>query len=298
VASLLGKEAALFVPSGTMGNQICIKLHTRPGDEVIAEQGSHVFNYETGGAAFHSAVQMHTVEGTHGLPDPAAVKRAIRPPLYYMPRTSLLCLENTHNRAGGTVLPLDGMRELRTIALDHGMAVHLDGARIWNAAVVSGIRPAEYASVADTVSVCFSKGLGAPVGSAIAGTRAFLTEARKLRKIFGGGMRQAGVLAAACLYALDHNMERLAEDHASLRALADLLAARGVPVDMAAVQSNILLLGLGDRHPPVDEVLDRLRGRGVLLTPGMHRGLRAVTHLDVTREQVLEAGEIIAGVLA
>jgi threonine aldolase len=298
VAALLGKEAALFVPSGTMANQVCIKAHTQPGDEVIAEAGAHVFNYETAGAAFLSNVQVHTIPGVHGQLSLRDVKRAIRPSLYYMPRTRLICLENTHNRAGGTVYPIEGIREIYGFARDAGIRTHLDGARLWNACAVTGIAPQEYASFFDSVSVCLSKGLGAPVGSVIAGPRAFIEEARHFRKIFGGGMRQAGILAAAGLYALEHNVVRLKEDHEKAAYLANELAAiPGFSIDSATVQTNIIIMDVERAAFPPEEILLRLRERNVLLSAGNYMGLRAVTHLDVSMEQVKEAATIVKEVM-
>ncbi len=299
VAEILGKEAALYVPSGTMGNQICVKVHTRPGDEVIAERGSHVFNYETGGAAFLSGVQLHILDGVRGVITAEQIRRVIRPRVYYMPVTSLICLENTHNRAGGTILPLDVIRGVRALASAYGIRMHLDGARLWNASVATGIPPAVYAAEFDSVSVCFSKGLGAPVGSAVAGSRDLIAEARRYRKIYGGGMRQAGVLAAACLYSLDHNIERLAEDHEKASVLARALAEiPGLSVDLDAVHSNILIAGVEGLGRSADEVLTLLRARGVLLTPGNWQSVRAVTHLDVTMAQVRDAAARIREALA
>lgn len=294
VAELLGKEAALFVPSGTMGNQLCVKVHTRPGDEVIAERGSHVFNYETGGAAFLSGVQLHILDGVRGVLTAEQIVRAVRPPVYYMPRTALICLENTHNRAGGTVYPLAAVKEIRAVADAHGLRVHLDGARLWNACVATGVAPAAYAALCDSVSVCFSKGLGAPVGSAIAGGAAFIGEARHYRKIFGGGMRQAGVLAAACLFALERNVDRLAEDHEKARVLAgEIGKVKGLALDPAGVETNIVIADVGGLGLRPEEVLGRLRAHGVLLTPGTWNSIRAVTHMDVTLEEVRVAGRII-----
>ncbi len=299
VAGLLGKEAALFVPSGTMGNQLCIKVHTRPGDEIIAEAGSHVFNHETGGSAFHSGVQVYTIPGTHGQLRAAQVAQAIRPKIYYMPRTRLICLENTHNLAGGTVYPLPLIEEISALARREGIGMHLDGARIWNASVASGIPPAEYARHFDSVSVCFSKGLGAPVGSAIAGTREFIEEARHFRKIFGGGMRQAGVLAAAALYALEHNIGRLSEDHAKAAELARALSgAPGVSIDAASVQTNILIIDVAGTGRTPDGLAAELRRRGVLMIPASGTALRAVAHLDVTMDQVREAAGVANDVFA
>ncbi|MEW6511501.1 MAG: low-specificity L-threonine aldolase [Bacteroidota bacterium] len=294
VARLLGKEAALFVPSGSMGNQICIKVHTQPGDEIICERGAHVFNYETGGIALLSGAQAHTIEGKNGIITVEAIKRAVRPQAYYMPRTKLICLENTHNRAGGTIFPIEEIRAISAFARSEKISVHLDGARMWNACVVTGISSAEYASHVDSVSVCFSKGLGAPVGSAIAGSAAFIAAARHYRKIFGGGMRQAGILAAAGLYALEHNIERLKEDHEKAAYLAlELAKVPGFDIDLATVQTNIIIIGAEKTGRKPEEILAALRTRGVLLTPGNYMGLRAVTHMDVTMEEVKKAAKVI-----
>ena len=294
VADLLGKEEALYVPSGTMGNQTCIKVHTQPGDEIIVERGAHIFNYETAGGAFLSSVQVHPVEGTRGVMSAEAVKRAIRPQAYYMPRTRLLCLENTHNRAGGTIYPIDSIRELHDLAKNEGIMLHLDGARLWNASAVTGISPRDYASYFDSVSVCLSKGLGAPVGSVIVGTKGFIEQARRYRKIFGGGMRQAGILAAAGIYALDNNRERLKEDHEKAAYLArELARAPGLTVDLDSVQTNIIIFGVERTGRTPEEILAALRGKGVLLTMGNYMGLRAVTHMDVSMNEVQQAARII-----
>ena len=295
VADLLGKEAALYVPSGTMGNQTCIKVHTQPGDEVIAERGAHVFNYETGGAAFLSSVQIHTVDGNHGALSVADIRKAIRPSAYYMPHSRLICLENTHNRAGGTIYPLDGIKAVNALAKAEGIRMHLDGARLWNACAETGIAPSEYASYFDSVSVCLSKGLGAPVGSVIAGSADFIKEARHIRKIFGGGMRQAGILAAAGLYALDHNVGRLKEDHQKARVLAEGLSeVKGFTIDLETVQTNIIIIDVEKSGQQPEDILARLRAGGLLLSLGNYMGLRAVTHLDVSMDQVKQALKIVA----
>lgn len=298
VAALLGKEAALYVPSGTMGNQICIKVHTQPGDEVIAEQGAHVFNYETGGAAFLSNVQVHTIEGKYGQMTVDQIRRAVRPPLYYMPRSRLICLENTHNRAGGTIYPLTAMQEISAFARAMGIRLHLDGARLWNACAATGIAPHEYAACVDSVSVCLSKGLGAPVGSVLAGGKSFVDEARHIRKIFGGGMRQAGILAAAGLYALEHHRERLREDHEKAQYLAkELSTVKGMDIDLASVQTNIIIISVEHAARTPEDILGALRREGVALSMGNYLGLRAVTHLDVSMEQVRRAAAVIRKVM-
>lgn len=292
VAGMLGKEAALYVPSGSMGNQICIKVHTQAGDEVIAEKGSHVFNFETAGAAFLSSVQIHTVEGVRGVLGIEGVRQAIRPKIYYMPRTRLVCFENTHNRAGGTITPLESMAAVSAFARGEGLRVHLDGARLWNACVATGVAPAAYAAHADSVSVCLSKGLGAPVGSVVAGTRDFVDEARHYRKIFGGGMRQVGVLAAAGLYALDNNIDRLREDHEKAAVLARALGELpGLEIDPLTVQTNIIIMSVARSGKRPEEIIAALRAKGVLVSMGNYMGLRAVTHLDVSMEEVRAAAE-------
>jgi len=294
VAQLLGKEAALYVASGSMGNQTCIKVHTQPGDEVICEKGAHVFNYETGGIAFLSGAQVHAIDGRHGAFTVDQIRRAVRPNVYYMPKTRLICLENTHNRAGGTIYPLELIREISAYARAQNIRLHLDGARLWNACAATGITPKEYAAYFDSVSVCLSKGLGAPVGSVVAGTRSFIDDARHVRKILGGGMRQAGVLAAAGLYALEHNVSRLPEDHEKASYLArELSGVKGFDIDLETVQTNIIIIGAEKSGRTPEDTLAALRAKGVLLTLGNYMGLRAVTHLDVSMEQVRHAARII-----
>lgn len=290
VAELLGKEAALFVPSGTMANQICIKVHTQPGDEVIMEKGCHLFNYETGALAFLSSIQPHLIEGVRGVMNVGQIKKAIRPKLYYMPRSAVVAIENTHNRAGGTIYPLEVIEEIYHLTREEQMGYHLDGARLWNACVETGISPRTYASFFDSVSVCLSKGLGAPVGSVIAGTQEFIARARKYRKIFGGGMRQAGILAAAGIYALDNNRLRLKEDHDKMKFLAGELAKLpSLTIDLNAVQTNIVIIGVENTGKQPDEVLSLLKANGVLVSSGNWMSIRAVTHLDVSMEDIHKA---------
>ena len=294
VAQLLGKEAALYMPSGSMANQVCIKVHTRAGDEIIVEKDCHVFNYETAGIAFLSSVQVNTIVGHHGVMPLAEIKKAIRPKLYYMPRTALICLENTNNRAGGTIYPIEEIKAVSNLARNEGINIHLDGARLWNACIATGISPKEYASHFDSVSVCLSKGLGAPVGSVIAGPKAFVEEARHFRKLFGGGMRQAGILAAAGLYALEHNMQRLVEDHTKASRLAETLSTvRGFSIDRSSVQTNIVIIDVAKAKTPPTDILSTLKKESVLLSAGNYMGIRAVTHLDVSLEEIQKAGEII-----
>jgi len=280
VADLLGKEAALFVPSGVMGNQLALAVLGRPGTEVVLEAGAHILNYEEGAAAVLSGLQLRPVATEDGLLTPALVEGAVRPASRYTPATSVVALENTHNAAGGRVLPLETARGIRAVAERAGIPVHLDGARLWHAAVATGHPPQELAGVADTVMVCFSKGLGAPVGSVLAGPRDLMEEAWRVRRRLGGGMRQSGILAAAGLYALDHHLDRLAEDHERARLLAraaDALPAFSAsPPDTNIVMIDVVASGVG-----AGEVADFLRERGVLMIPFGPRRLRAVTHLEV-----------------
>lgn len=287
VAAMLGKEAALFVPSGTMANQLGVRVNTAQGDEVILEQEAHVFYYETGAPAVLSQVQLRTLPGTHGVLRAAQILDAVRTSEYYLPRTALVVLENTHNRAGGTVYPMEEIRRIHAAVHPLGIALHLDGARLWNASVASGESLQTLAQPFDTVSVCFSKGLGAPVGSALVGSRDAIDKALKFRKILGGGMRQAGIIAAGALYALRHNVARLSEDHENARTLADgLLECPGVAVDRSSVHTNIVIAHLDERHGDADRFLSAMHDRGVLLSKAGPRSFRAVTHLDLSHEDI------------
>jgi threonine aldolase len=298
VADILGKEAALFVPSGVMANQIALKVHTQPGDEVIVESESHVFNYETAGAAFLSNVQLCTVKGNRGILNAEQVAQAIRSNIYYNPKTSLVCLENTHNKAGGTIYPLEEIQKIHDLARNRKLALHLDGARLWNASVATGIAPKEYAQYFDTVSVCFSKGLGAPVGSALTGTRERIEMARKYRKIFGGGMRQVGILAAGALFALDHNVKRLKEDHDKAKLLAkELSKLPAIHLDLNSVQTNIIIFNINGRSESAEELINKLKANGILISEMGISTLRAVTHLDVSMEQIKRAAATITSLL-
>ncbi|MGD0037604.1 MAG: low-specificity L-threonine aldolase [Bacteroidota bacterium] len=298
VAEILGKEAALFVPSGVMANQLALKVQTQPGDEVIVESESHVFNYETAGAAFLSNVQLCTVKGNRGILNAEQVAQAIRSNIYYNPKTSLVCLENTHNKAGGTIYPLEEIQKIHDLARNRKLALHLDGARLWNASVATGITPKEYAQYFDTVSVCFSKGLGAPVGSALTGTRERIEMARKYRKIFGGGMRQVGILAAGALFALDHNVERLKEDHDKAKLLAkELSKLPAIHLDLNSVQTNIVIFNINGGSESAEELIDKLKANGILISEMGISTLRAVTHLDVSMEQIKRASATITSLL-
>lgn len=294
VALMLGKEAALFVPSGVMANQIAVKVHTQPGDEVIAESGSHVFNYETAAAAFISSVQIRTIEGKRGVISADQIPGAVRSSVYYNPKTRLICLENTHNRAGGTIYPIEQIKRISTMARDNEISLHLDGARLWNAWMATGIHPKEYSQWFDSVAVCFSKGLGAPVGSALTGSREFIDKARKVRKILGGGMRQAGILAAAAIYALENNVERLKEDHQKARSFAEQVKSLpGFSVDMESVQTNIVIIDIEKTGKTTGEIIALLRARHVLISEMSHTTIRAVMHMNVSADEVDRASGVI-----
>jgi threonine aldolase len=290
VARITGKEAGLFVPSGTMGNQLGVATQTRPGDDVVVGEGAHVVFFESGAGAALSGVQF-SIAGKGGVFDPDELEATLHPRAYWTPRTSLVAIENTHNRAGGRVWAPAAAKAVAERARALGLATHLDGARIWNASVACGVDVATLCAPFDTASVCFSKGLGAPVGSAFCGSHKLVTEARRLRKRWGGGMRQAGIVAAGALYALAHHRARLANDHANARALAQRLAlTEGTRVDVGAVETNIVNVEV---HAPADDVAREARALGVLINPTGPRRLRAVTHLDVTREQIDTAADIL-----
>lgn len=293
VAEMTGKEAALFVPSGTMSNQIALFVHARPGDEVICEYGCHIFNYEGAGAAQLSGVQLHPLKGERGVITAQQIAEAIRPADHHYPHTALIEVENTHNRAGGAVFPLSELHRIRALADEHGLAVHMDGARLWNAVVATGIPLAEWCRTADSVSLCFSKGLGAPVGSILVGSAEFIERAHRRRKAQGGGMRQAGILAAAALYALNHHIERLAEDHRRARALAEFLNEHAASVDLAATQTNIVIAELGG-NKSAPQFCRELQENGVLALPISERKVRFVTHLDID-DQGLEYAVTVIG---
>jgi threonine aldolase len=294
VAALLGKEAALFVPSGTMSNQIAIKVHTQPGDELLCESECHIYNYEAGGPAVLSGVTVRTIEGEYGILDVCQLEGKVRPVNEHLVRTRLVCLENTHNRGGGRVYPLEKIRAISAWAHQHGLIMHLDGARLWNAMVATGIPAADWAREFDTVSVCFSKGLGAPIGSALLGSRDFIHKARHIRKLFGGGMRQAGILAAAALHAVDHHVERLAEDHRNAQVLAEAIRdTPGLQLDPPDVQTNLVWFDVDPELTTAKELTAVLQRQGVLVHSAGPQTLRACTHLDVSHSQAQRAAETI-----
>jgi len=296
-AELLGKEAAVYVPSGTMSNQIGLRVHTRPGDEVILEADAHIRHYEGAAAAGLSGLQLYPVHGERGIMRPSQVVEAIRGTQNWDPRSRLVCLENTHNRAGGTVYSLDVIKDIESVAREHGLAMHLDGARLWNASVASGTSEAEYAACFDTISVCLSKGLGAPVGSVLVGSRKYIDRARRERKALGGGMRQVGIIAAAALHALDHHRADLKKDHDNARVLADGLAAfRSVQLDPSLVETNIVMFDVVDGRSSM-EVLGELVTAGVRMVPFGPTRIRATTHRDLSAEDIGAALERAAPIL-
>jgi threonine aldolase len=290
VAELLGKEAAIYAPSGTMTNQIGVYVGTQRGDEVLIHEESHIFNYEAGAPALISSVQLRPLSGTNGKIAPDTLRRSLRPENVHFARTSLLCLENTHNAAGGKIYPLDDFSATANVAREAGLRVHLDGARLFNAQAATGTPAREWCAHADTVSVCSSKGLGAPVGSLLAGDESVIYEARRARKAFGGGMRQAGVIAAASLHAFEQHVERLAEDHARAATLAAGLRGAGYTVDEP--ETNIVLV----RSEEPAQLMNALARDEVLATPGGPGAVRLCTHLDINDQDIEEALRVAARV--
>ncbi len=296
VAEMLGKEAGLFIPSGTMSNQLAIRSHTLPGDEIICEYDAHIFNYEGGGPALLSGVQIHPLSGDHGILDPDQIFEALRPEDHHYAQSRLIALENTHNRAGGVVYPLTVIESVAALAQKHGLLMHMDGARLMNAVIATGIDPAAYAEAFDSVSLCLSKGLGAPVGSVLVGNKDFINRAHRFRKMFGGGMRQVGSLAAAGLYALENNIERLAEDHHRAKELAKTCLELGVlENDIAWTQTNIVVMSFPDGNAEAIELA--FRNAGVLVSVVNSRRVRLVTHLDFDDKQLAATQEIMKKVL-
>jgi threonine aldolase len=293
-AEVLGKEAALFVPSGTMANQIAVGVHCLPGEELICNPSAHVYVWEGGGIARLWGATARTVGAELEPLSRPMLEGKVRPDDGHYVRTRLVCLENTHNRAGGRVHPIEDVAEVSAWARSNGLAMHLDGARLFNAVVASGIAAREWAGHFDTVSVCFSKGLGAPVGSAIAGTAEAIRRAHRLRKVLGGGMRQAGILAAGALFALEHHVERLAEDHANARLLAEAVAAtEGLGLESGPVETNLVWVSVDPAFGTAQEVAGRLRAEGVLVSALGPQVVRACTHLDVSRAQAERAAGAI-----
>jgi threonine aldolase len=294
VAHLLGKEAALYVPSGTMANQISLAVQTQPGDEVLVGEGAHCVAFETGAGAALAGLQFQAI-GSGGLFGAADVEAAIHPDNHLNAPSTLVAVENTHNRAGGRCFPLSECEAISIIARKHGVKLYLDGARLMNAALALGRSARALAAPFDSVSICLSKGLGAPVGSLVAGSKEFVHRAHRRRKMMGGGLRQAGILAAAGLYALEHNVERLGEDHKNARRFAEaILKAPGVDLELASVETNIIIWEL-KKEVPFDgaELVQRAKAKGLLIHAIAARRLRAVTHLDVDVAACLRGAEVV-----
>lgn len=294
IADLFGKEAALFTASGTMGNQIAINALTQPGQEVILDSNAHIFYYEAGAPAILSGVQLRTLDSNNGILTKEKIESAIRPENVHFPPTSLICLENTHNRAGGTIFPIEEIKRIRQLAEERGIRMHLDGARLWNASVATGVPLREYGQYFDSITVCFSKGLGAPVGSCVVGDADFIKRAHRYRKIYGGGMRQAGIIAAGALYAVQNHIDKLKDDHAHAKLLAESVASLpGFEVNLPSVQTNIIMIHIqADSEITAAQVAEQLKSENVLLLALDPKRLRAVTHLDVSKDDIVQAVDI------
>ncbi len=298
-AKRLGKDAALFVPSGTMGNQVALLTHVGRGEEVICEETSHIYSFELGGPAFLGGLLTRTLRGTCGILDPEEVQKAIRPESHHSPRTALVCLESPTNRGGGTVYPPALLQAIAEVAHDAGIGVHLDGARIFNAATALGIPAVQCARWADSVMFCLSKSLGAPIGSLVVGRYEFIDRARRFRKLLGGGMRQVGVVAAAGIVALETMVDRLGEDHENARVLAEGLARiEGIEIDLKRVQTNIVIFFVRDPKITASRLTRKLREAGVLVHQISVDSIRCLTHKDVSREGVLHALTLMRTIMA
>lgn len=291
-ARLFGMEAALYCPSGTMSNQIAIKCHTQPGDEVICEKSSHVYIYEGGGIAFNSGSQVRALEGDRGRITAGQVSLSINPDDVHRARTSLVSLENTCNRGGGSCYDLEEIKKIRQVCADNQLKLHLDGARLFNAMVATGQPASAFGRVFDTISVCLNKGMGCPIGSILMGPAAFIKQARRVRKVFGGGMRQAGFMAAAGIYALEHHIDRLAEDHAHARQIGAAVAKKDFVRSMMPVESNIVIFEV-DAGGCAREIAQQFKDKGLLAIAISANQIRFVTHLDISPEMVGRAVEII-----
>src|SRR5574341_1288470 len=298
VARILGKEKGLYVPSGTMGNEVCLKVLTKPGDEVLTEASSHIYKNEVGAASALSGIQLHIVHGNKGVFTTEEIEPEIPVPDVHHPTLTVIAVENTHTTAGGTVFPISEVKKLRKLADKYKITMHLDGARLWNACIATGLKPSDYAEYFETVTVCLSKGLGAPIGSVIASNEEMIFEARRVRKRLGGGMRQAGIIAEAGIYALKNNYKRLAEDHENARWLGERLKEiGGVESAMQTVQTNLVVFDIAGTGWKVMEVVEALKKQGVLVVPFGGFTLRAVTHLDVGRRDLERAVGIFKKVL-
>ncbi|MDF4204063.1 GntG family PLP-dependent aldolase [Maribacter sp. SA7] len=282
-AKLFGMESALFFPSGTMTNQTAIKLHTQPGEQLICDKYAHIYNYEGGGVSFNSGVSCRLVDGDRGTMTAEQVEAAINPPdFYHSPLTSLVCVENTANKGGGTCWDFQELQKIRKVCDEHKLGYHLDGARLWNAMVEKNETTLQYGQLFNTISVCLSKGLGCPVGSLLIGTKEHMDKALRIRKIFGGGMRQSGFLAAAAIYALDNHVDRLAEDHKKAKEIGKVLSAKSYIKKVEPIETNIVIFEIDESFMTSDQFVNTLKEKDILII-GMGQGkLRMVTHLDYT----------------
>jgi threonine aldolase len=292
MAEMFGKEAAIYCASGTMTNQIAIKAHTQPGDEVICDITSHIYNFEGGGIAFNSGCSVRLVQGDHGRMKPGQVLENINPDNVHYPRTRLVVAENTSNKGGGSIYDYNDLEKMSTICRNNDLLFHLDGARLFNALAETGEKAEDYGRIFDSVSVCFSKGLGAPVGSILIGSKDFIYKARRIRKVFGGGMRQAGFMAAAAIYAVKNNVGRLKEDHIRARKLASFLSSMNYVKEVLPVQTNIIIFSLSERYSQ-DEFLKLLHEKGIWAVDLGPQKVRFVTHLDFTDEMLARSFDIL-----
>ncbi|MBI5541364.1 MAG: aminotransferase class I/II-fold pyridoxal phosphate-dependent enzyme [Bacteroidia bacterium] len=287
-----GMEAALYCPSGTMSNQIGIKCHTQPGNEVICEKLSHVYIYEGGGIAFNSGCQVHAIDGIRGQITAEQIKAAINPDDVHKPKTSLVSLENTGNRGGGSCYEMSEILKIRALCNENDIKLHLDGARLWNALVAKGESPLQYGKIFDSISVCLSKGLGAPIGSILLGKKEFIKQARRIRKVFGGGMRQAGYIAAAGIFALENNIERLAEDHKHAKLLAEEFYKKDFIGNIMPVETNIIILEVKEKYNAAS-LQAKLKENNILCLPISETKIRLITHLDISPEMIDKTIEVI-----
>ncbi len=281
VARLFNKESALFFPSGTMANQTAIKIHTQPGEQLICDKYSHIFNYEGGGVSFNSGVSCRLIDGDRGMITAEEIGKAINPPdFYHSPLTSLVCIENTTNKGGGACWDYTELENIKKVCLDNNLAYHLDGARLWNAMVAKNEKPNKYGELFDTISICFSKGLGCPVGSVLVGNKEAIAKALRIRKILGGGMRQAGYLAAAGIYALENNIERLEEDHKKAKEIGAELSILNFVKKVEKIETNIVIFEIDESYMTTDTFVQKLKEKNVHIIDMGQGKLRAVTHLD------------------
>jgi len=291
-ASLFGMESAIFCPSGTMTNQIAIKCHTQPGDEVICDENAHIYKYEGGGMAFNSGCSVRLLHGDRGRISAEQLEDAINPDDPHKPRTSLIALENTSNRGGGSCYSFEEINKIREVCRQKGLGLHLDGARLFNALVAKNENPKQYGGIFDSISICLSKSLGAPVGSLLLGKKEFIRKSRRIRKVFGGGMRQAGYLAAAGIYALENHVERLAEDHSNARKIAEALKKKSFVETIMPVETNILIFSLKPPKTP-NQFVERMKSENIFMFAISTNQVRMVLHLDISHEMVKKTIQII-----